>query len=58
MDKETRTQASIVSFVIGMILLFVPYLKNFDAVIPGIAQYFSLMFYLGLLLVATGYYLK
>jgi drug/metabolite transporter (DMT)-like permease len=58
MDKATQTQASIVLFIIGMIMLFIPYLKNFDSVIPGISQYFSLMFYLGLLLVIVGYYLK
>jgi drug/metabolite transporter (DMT)-like permease len=58
MDKATQTQTSIVLFIIGMIMLFIPYLKNFDSVIPGISQYFSLMFYLGLLLVIVGYYLK
>jgi drug/metabolite transporter (DMT)-like permease len=58
MDKVTSTQVSIVSFIVGMIMLFIPYLKNFDSVIPGISQYFSLMFYLGLLLVIVGYYLK
>ena len=58
MDKATKTQMSIVSFIIGLIMLFIPYLKNFDSVLPGITQYFSLMFYLGLLLVIAGYYLK
>ena len=58
MDKATKTQASVASFAIGIVLLFIPYLKNFDAVIPGISQYFSLMFYLGLLLIIIGYYLK
>jgi hypothetical protein len=58
MDKSTQTKTSIVSFIIGLIMLFIPYLKNFDAVIPGISQYFSLMFYLGLVLVVAGYYLK
>jgi drug/metabolite transporter (DMT)-like permease len=58
MDKATKTQISIVSFVIGLIMLFIPYLKDFGSVVPGISQYFSLMFYLGLLLVITGYYLK
>lgn len=57
-DNATKTQISIVSFVVGLIMLFVPYLKNFDSVIPGISQYFSLMFYLGLLLIIVGYYLK
>ena len=58
MDKATQAKISIVSFIIGLIMLFIPYLKNFDTVIPGISQYFSLMFYLGLLLVIVGYYLK
>jgi len=58
MDKATKTQASIVSFVIGIVLLFIPYLKNFESVVPGITQYFGLMFYLGLLLIVVGYYLK
>jgi hypothetical protein len=53
MDKATKTQASIVSFAIGIVMLFIPYLKNFDSVIPGISQYFSLM-----LLIIVGYYLK
>jgi drug/metabolite transporter (DMT)-like permease len=58
MDKATKTQFSIVSFIIGLIMLFIPYLKNFDSVLPGVSQYFSLMFYLGLLLIIVGYYLK
>ena len=58
MDKATKTQISIVSFIVGLLMLFIPYLKNFDSVFPGISQYFSLMFYLGLLLVILGYYLK
>jgi drug/metabolite transporter (DMT)-like permease len=58
MDTATKKQISIVSFIVGLIMLFVPYLKNFDSVLPGISQYFSLMFYLGFLLVIVGYYLK
>jgi drug/metabolite transporter (DMT)-like permease len=58
MDKATKTQISIGLFVIGLIMLFIPYLKGFDSVIPGITQYFSLMFYLGLVLVIIGYCLK
>jgi drug/metabolite transporter (DMT)-like permease len=58
MDKATRTQISIGSFIVGLIMLFIPYLKNFDSVFPGIYQYFPLMFYLGLVLVIVGYYLK
>ncbi len=58
MDKATQAKISIVSFVAGLIMLFIPYLKNIDTVIFGISPYFSLMFYLGLVLVAVGYYLK
>jgi len=58
MDKATKTQVSIVSFAVGIVMLFIPYLKNFDSVIPGITQYFAIMFYLGLLLIIVGYYLK
>lgn len=54
----SKTQISLVSFAIGLIMLFIPYLKDFGSVVPGITQYFSLMFYLGLLLVIVGYYLK
>jgi drug/metabolite transporter (DMT)-like permease len=58
MDKATKRQFSIVAFIIGLIMLFIPYLKSFDSLVPGISQYFSIMFYLGLLLVVIGYYLK
>ncbi len=58
MDKATKRQFSIVSLILGLIMLFIPYLKSFDSVLPGISQYFSSMFYLGLLLVVIGYYLK
>ena len=58
MDKKTRTQVSLVVLIIGLIMLFIPYLKYFDAIFPGISQSFSVMFYLGLVLVVIGYYLK
>jgi hypothetical protein len=54
----TKRQFSIISLIIGLIMLFIPYLKSFDSVMPGISQYFNSMFYLGLLLVVIGYYLK
>lgn len=58
MDKAAQAKVSIGLFIIGLIMLFIPYLKNFDSVIPGISPYFTLMFYLGLVLIAVGYYLK
>jgi hypothetical protein len=39
-------------------MLFIPYLKYFDSIVPGISQSFNLMFYLGLVLIVIGYYLK
>jgi hypothetical protein len=58
MDKKTRTQVSLAALIIGLIMLFIPYLKYFDSVVPGISQSFNLMFYLGLVLIVVGYYLK
>ena len=58
MDKATKTQFSIVFFVIGLIMLFIPDLKHLDAIPLGISQYFGIMFYLGLGFVIAGYYLK
>lgn len=58
MDKATKTQFSIAFFAIGIILLFIPDLKHLDAIPLGISQYFGIMFYLGLLCVIVGYYLK
>ena len=58
MDKKTRTQVSLAALIIGLIMLFIPYLKYFDSIVPGISQSFNLMFYLGLVLVVVGYYLK
>ncbi len=54
----TKRQFSIVLFIIGLVMLFIPYLKSFDSLFPEISQYFSIMFYLGLLLVVIGYYIK
>ena len=58
MDKATKTQLSIGLFVIGFAMLFIPYLKSVDTIFPVISQYFYVMFYVGLLLVVIGYYLK
>jgi hypothetical protein len=58
MDKKTKTQVSLALLIIGLIMLFIPYLKYFDSIVPGISQSFNLMFYLGLVLIVIGYYLK
>ncbi len=58
MDKATKTQFSIGFFVIGLVMLFVPDLKHLDSIPLGISQYFGIMFYLGLVCIIAGYYLK
>jgi drug/metabolite transporter (DMT)-like permease len=58
MDKATKTQFSIGFFIIGIIMLFIPDLRHLDAIPLGISPYFNIMFYLGLLCVGIGYYLK
>lgn len=58
MDKATKTQFSLGFFAAGIIMLFIPDLKHLDAIPIGISQYFGIMFYLGLLCVVIGYYLK
>ena len=42
MDKKTKTQVSLVLLIIGLIMLFIPYLKYFDSIVPGISQSFNL----------------
>ena len=58
MDKATKTQFSLGFFIIGLIMLFLPDLKHLDSIPLGISQYFGIMFYLGLIFVIAGYYLK
>jgi hypothetical protein len=58
MDKATKTQFSLGCFVIGFVMLLIPYLKDLDAIPVGISSYFGIMFYIGLLLIILGYYLK
>jgi len=58
MDKATKTQFSLVFFIIGIIMLFIPDLRHLDSIPLGISQYFGIMFYLGLIFVIAGYYLK
>ena len=58
MDKVTKKQFSIAFFVTGLVMLFIPDLKHLDAIPLGISQYFGIMFYLGLIFIITGYYLK
>lgn len=58
MDSKTKKQFSLVFFAIGFVMLFIPDLKHLDAIPLGISQYFGIMFYLGLIFLVLGYYLK
>jgi drug/metabolite transporter (DMT)-like permease len=58
MDKATKTQFSLGFFAAGIIMLFIPDLKHLDTIPIGITQYFGILFYLGIVCVVIGYYLK
>ncbi|MCK9630962.1 MAG: hypothetical protein M0R30_04910 [Methanoregula sp.] len=58
MDKATRTQFSIGLFTLGFVMIAVQDLKRLDTINLGFTWPFALMFYLGLIFMAIGYYLK
>jgi len=58
MDNATKKQFSIGFFAIGFVMLIMKDLKQLDAIPLGISQYFGIMFYLGLIFMVIGYYLK
>jgi hypothetical protein len=58
MDKATKTQFSIAFFVIGFAMIFIQDLKRLDSINLGFSWPFAIMFYLGLIFMAIGYYLK
>jgi Na+/citrate or Na+/malate symporter len=58
MDKATKTQISIGLFVLGFAMIVVQDLKRLDTIDLGFTWPFALMFYLGLIFMAIGYYLK
>jgi len=58
MDKATKNQISIVLFILGFAMIAVQDLKRLDTINLGFTWPFALMFYLGLIFMAAGYYLK
>jgi hypothetical protein len=54
----TRSQISIGLFVIGFAMIAVQDLKRLESINLGFSWPFALMFYLGLICMAAGYYLK
>jgi hypothetical protein len=58
MDKATKTQISIAFFAIGFVLIIVQDLKRLDTIDLGFTWPFAAMFYVGLICMVVGYYLK
>ena len=58
MDKKTRTQLSIGLFIIGLAMILIQDLKRLPSIDLGFSWPFDLMFYVGLIFMAIGYYLK
>jgi hypothetical protein len=58
MDKTTKTQLSFALFIIGFLMIFVQDLERLKSIDLGFSWPFSIMFYLGLICMAAGYYLK
>ena len=58
MEKSKKTQLSIALFVIGFCMIAIQDLKRLETINLGFAWPFAIMFYLGLICMAAGYYLK
>ena len=58
MDKATKTQLSVLFFVIGLAMIFMQDLKRLDTINLGFSLPFAIMFNIGLIFMVIGYYLK
>lgn len=61
MEKTTKKQLSLLSFVTGFALLLIHDLTRVQTIIDAINPepwFFPVIFYLGLLLILIGYYLR
>jgi uncharacterized membrane protein len=58
MDKATKTQLSVMFFVIGLAMMIMQDLKRLDTINLGFSMPFAIMFYIGLIFMVIGYYLK
>ena len=58
MDKKTRTQLSIGLFIVGIAMILIQDLKRLPSIDLGFSWPFDILFYIGLICMATGYYLK
>jgi hypothetical protein len=58
MEKKTKTQVSIGLFVLGLAMILIQDLKRLPSIDLGFSWPFDLLFYMGLIFMAVGYYLK
>jgi hypothetical protein len=58
MDKTTKNQISVGFFAIGFVMIFAQDMKRLQTINLGFTWPFDIMFYLGLLFMLIGYYLK
>ncbi|MCX6693271.1 MAG: hypothetical protein NT074_01770 [Methanomicrobiales archaeon] len=58
MEKSVRKQVSLACFILGFVLLLVQDLKGFATLNFGWSWPLALMFYIGLVLIITGYFLR
>ena len=58
MDKAKKAQLSLGLFVLGFALIVVQDLKRLDTIDLGFTWPFAILFYLGLICMAVGYYLR
>lgn len=58
MEKATKTRVSLALFIIGFAMIAIQDLKRLDSINLGFSWPFAIMFYLGLIFMAAGYYLK
>ncbi len=58
MDKATKNQFSYLFFIAGLIMLVIPELRDLDFLPYEIRQYFSMIFYPGIICVIIGFWLR
>ena len=58
MDKATKMQLSVMFFVIGFAMMIMQDLKRLVTINLGFSMPFAIMFYIGLIFMVIGYYLK
>ena len=58
MEKKTKSQISLACFAVGFILLLIQDLKGLSTINLGFSWPWAIMYYIGLLLLLLGYYLR